>query len=79
VDGKSSEKPLLPDMKRDPKPYGFSDVVRFAAQTDTCPSTVQEVLNGGHVRSRARQRIYRALVEAGKGHWIASPKKEQSK
>jgi hypothetical protein len=63
---------MKPDNKPNRYPYGSADVIRIAYECDVCIDTVRQVLKGGSVSSRARQRVYRKLAETGKLHWVGA-------
>jgi hypothetical protein len=65
-------------VKAKHRPWGHIDVIRIAAQLEVAPNTVKRVLDGGHVRSLPRQRVYRLLVAEDRLHWIAKePAREE--
>ncbi len=51
-------------------PYGQRDILQIAVDTDTCTNVVRAVLRGEPLKSRARQRVYRALEKMERLHWI---------
>jgi hypothetical protein len=55
-------------------PYGGRDILELAVAVDCSPSVVRDVLRGGRVHTRTRQRLWRHLDATKRLHWIADPK-----
>ena len=64
-------------LRRNPnKPqrgYVWGDLEKIAAELDVSVTTVRHVLAGNTPKGRPSLRVYRALIEGGKEHWIAKP------